>query len=96
MISKHWWYHADKLMLSLEKGQNKQIKFVVRIVLAHVLTKYHYFSTFNNIVFIKNIEHDTILDVHVQNSKYLCTSDGITGYIGMQLCVSHIKRTHLA
>ncbi len=26
MISKHWWYHADKLMLSLEKGQNKRQK----------------------------------------------------------------------
>lgn len=89
-------------MLSLEKGQNKQVKFVVPIVLTHVLTKYHYFSSFNNIIFIKNIEQDTILDVHVQNSKYLCTSDAIIGYIGMKeqtrffVCVTHIKITHLA
>lgn len=69
-------------MLSLEKVQNKQVKFVVPIVLTHVLTKYHNFSSFNIIIFRKNIEQDSaVLDDHVQNSKYLCTSDAITGYI---------------
>lgn len=79
-------------MLSLEKVQNKQVKFVVPIVLTHVLTKYKNVSSFNIIIFRKNIEQDSaVLDDHVQNSKYLCTSDAITCYMGMKeqtrLCV---------